>query len=161
MSTPKKEPATWREGRRFRAWELHQQGWKVGQIATALGVTHGAVSQWLKRAQTAGKAALAHRPKLGHPPRLPLEQQTQAPELLRQGATAWGFDSDRWTRARIASVLERQFGVHYSLPHLSRLLARWGWTRQKPTRQARQRDEKQVQEWREKTWPEAEKRGIR
>jgi hypothetical protein len=47
MSTPKKEPTTWREGRRFRAWELHQQGWKVGQIATTLGVTHGAISQWL------------------------------------------------------------------------------------------------------------------
>jgi predicted transcriptional regulator len=39
----------WREGRRLRAWELHQKGWQQQAIAEALGVTQGAVSQWLKR----------------------------------------------------------------------------------------------------------------
>jgi len=38
-----------REYRRFRAWELHQRGWKQQTIADALGVTQGAVSQWLSR----------------------------------------------------------------------------------------------------------------
>jgi transposase len=159
MSTPKTEPTTWREGRRFRAWELHQQGWKVGQIAIALGVTHGAVSQWLKCAHTAGVTALARRPKTPPPSRLTPAQQAQVPALLRRGAPAWGFDGERWTRQRIATVLQREFGVRYSLPHLSRLLARWGWTPQKPARQARQRDEEQVREWREETFPAAEKRG--
>jgi transposase len=160
MSTfTKSEPATWREGRRFRAWELHQQGWLVGQIATALGVTHGAVSQWLKRARSQGVAALARRPQPGHPPRLTPDQQAQVPTLLRRGAKAWGFPSELWTRQRIATLLQREFGVQYSLPHLSRLLARWGWTRQKPVRQARQRDAAKVREWREEVWPEAEKKG--
>ena len=39
------EPIDWREGRRLRAWELHQQGWKQKDIAAALGVTPGAVPQ--------------------------------------------------------------------------------------------------------------------
>jgi DNA-directed RNA polymerase specialized sigma24 family protein len=43
-------PTDWREGRRLRAWELAQQGWKQTDIAAALGVTHGAISQWLTRA---------------------------------------------------------------------------------------------------------------
>ena len=34
----------WREGRRLRTWELHQQGWKQHEIATALGVTQGAAA---------------------------------------------------------------------------------------------------------------------
>ena len=38
-------PTDWREGRRFRAWELAPQGWKQKDIAAALGVTQGAVSQ--------------------------------------------------------------------------------------------------------------------
>jgi len=38
----------WREGRRFRAWELREKGWTQQRIAEALGVTQGAVSQWLK-----------------------------------------------------------------------------------------------------------------
>jgi len=47
----------WREGRRRRAWELKQQRWKQQDVAAALGVTPGAVSQWLKR----GRARRAWR----------------------------------------------------------------------------------------------------
>jgi hypothetical protein len=39
----------WREARRSRAWELKQKGWEQCDIAEALGVTDGAVSQWVKR----------------------------------------------------------------------------------------------------------------
>jgi len=35
-SQPKREPVNWREGRRLRAWELSQQGWKQADIARAL-----------------------------------------------------------------------------------------------------------------------------
>jgi transposase len=48
----------WREARRFRAWELHQKGWSQVRIAEALGVTPGAVSQWLKPAREEGLSAL-------------------------------------------------------------------------------------------------------
>jgi predicted transcriptional regulator len=48
----------WREGGRRRAWELKQQGRKQQDIAAALGVTPGAVSQWLKRAHEQGVDAL-------------------------------------------------------------------------------------------------------
>src|SRR5215468_3781845 len=57
MST--KEPQLdWREGRRQRAWELKEHGWKQQDIAAALGVTPGAVSQWLSRARQGGVEAL-------------------------------------------------------------------------------------------------------
>ena len=32
-----KSPGDWREGRRLRAWELYQKGWKQTQIAEAFG----------------------------------------------------------------------------------------------------------------------------
>ncbi len=57
MAMRELEPVDWREGRRLRAWELHQQGWKQTTIAEALGVTQGAVSQWVKR----GKAGAVPR----------------------------------------------------------------------------------------------------
>jgi len=41
-------PRDWNVYRRLRAWDLAQQGWKQCQIARALGVTAGAVSQWLE-----------------------------------------------------------------------------------------------------------------
>lgn len=153
------EPTNWREGRRLRAWELFQRGWTQARIAEALGVTSGAVCQWIKRAREGGHGALFHRKPPGKTSRLTPEQQAKAPDLLRRGSAAWGFEGERWTRARVATMLQREFGVQYHPAHVSRLLAKWGWTLQKPTRRARQQDPAKVQEWREETWPVLEKRG--
>jgi transposase len=144
---------TWREGRRLRAWELFQQGWRQRQIALALGVSEGAVSQWLTRARQAGSSALHDRPRPGRQPRLSPEQQARVPALLRQGAPAFGFRGDRWTLKRVREVIRREFGVTYSPSHISRLLRRWDWTRQKPVPRARQRDEAAIQAWREQRYP--------
>ena len=84
-------PADWREGRRLRAWELHQQGWSQTHIAQALGVTQGAVSQWLKRGREGGLEALNAHPPKGVTPRLSAEQKAQIPALLVQGTEAYGF----------------------------------------------------------------------
>ena len=48
-TTPSDQALSWREGRRRRAWELHQQGWTQSQIATDLGVTQMQVSRLLSR----------------------------------------------------------------------------------------------------------------
>jgi transposase len=52
----------WREYRRLRAWQLYQAGWKQKDMAKALGVTEGAVSQWMKKAKAGGVNALQHQP---------------------------------------------------------------------------------------------------
>ncbi len=54
-----------RETRRMQAYELEQAGWKQKEIAVALGVTKGAVSQWLKRAREGGVEALRRHPAPG------------------------------------------------------------------------------------------------
>jgi len=51
----------WLEGRRLRAWELYEAGWKLRAISVALGVTLGAVSQSMKRGREGGKEALLKR----------------------------------------------------------------------------------------------------
>ena len=50
-TTNEAPPRDWKEGRRLRALALHEQGWQAIRIAEALGVTRGAVSQWLKAAR--------------------------------------------------------------------------------------------------------------
>jgi transposase len=80
--------ADWREGRRLRAWELKQQGWKQSAIARALGVTRGAVSQWMKQAREEGVQRLYRRIAPGPTPKLSAEQRSQLPILLLRGAEA-------------------------------------------------------------------------
>ena len=153
------QPTDVREYRRLRAWELKQQGWKQKDIAEALGVTPGAVSQWMKRAREGdGKEALYRRPAPGAPPRLSERQKAKIPALLEKGAETYGFRGDVWTRKRVAAVIRREFGVTYSPGHVGRILRALGWSLQKPEKRASQRDEEAIQKWVEEEWPKIKKR---
>jgi len=156
--TRSNQASDWREARRFRAWELHQKGWKQRKIAEALGVTAGAVCQWLKRAREGGVESLRTRKPTGAPSRLTPEQRAQIPELLKRGAEAFGFRGEIWTCARVAEVIRREFGVSYHPAHVSRILRDCGWSVQKPIRRASQRDEEAIQRWVENRWPEVKKK---
>lgn len=158
-TAPVAPPRDWLEGRRLRAWALHEQGWTGQKIAEALGVTPGAVSQWLKRVREGGgPAALRRRVAAGPTPKLSPAQRAQVPNLLAKGAAAYGFTGNVWTTARIAAVIAVHLGVRYHPAHISRLARALGWTVQVPAVVATQRDEAAVRRWREEQWP-ALKRG--
>ena len=147
----------WREGRRLRALELKERGWKQTQIADALGVTEGAVSQWMNRAREEGVEGLRHKPPPGATPRLSEEARAKLPELLARGAQAHGFRGEVWTCERVATVIRREFGVSYHPAHVSRLLKALRHSLQKPQRRAEQRDEEAIERWKEQRWPSLKK----
>ena len=151
------QASNWREGRRLRAFELKEQGWKQKEIAQALGVTEGAVSQWMKRAREQGVEGLRHNPPPGATPRLSEDQRARVPELLAQGAQAHGFRGEVWTCERVAEVIRKEFGVSYHPAHVSRLLKALRQSLQKPQRRAEQRDEEAIEHWKEKKWPSLKK----
>src|SRR5215218_5850371 len=151
------QASDWREGRRLRAFELKERGWKQTQIAEALGVTEGAVSQWMKRAREEGAEALRHKPPPEAPSRLSDEQRARLPELLAQGAQAHGFRGEVWTCERVAIVIRKEFGVSYHPAHVSRVVRALGLSLQKPQRRAEQRDEEAIDNWKEKKWPSLKK----
>ena len=153
-----REATDWREGRRLRAFELKQEGWSQQRIAEALGVSKGAVSQWMKRGREGGVEALKRQPAPGASPRLSEEQRAEVPELLERGASAHGFRGEAWTCARVAEVIRREFGVSYHPAHVSRLLKALGQSLQKPQRRANQRDEEAIETWKEQRWPSLKKR---
>ena len=154
----KKASKSWKEEHRKRAWVLHQAGWRQKQIAAAMGVTKGAVSQWIKAAQEGGEAALAARKLTGSPRRLSTEERQRIPGLLEGGAESFGFRGDLWTCPRVAKVIERELGVKYHPAHVSRILKELGWTPQKPIRRAKQRQEAEIRQWKAERWPELKKR---
>ena len=153
-----KEATDWREGRRLRAFELKQEGWSQQRIAEALGVSKGAVSQWMKRAREGGGVqALKRQPAPGATPRLSEEQRAKVPELLERGAEAYGFRGGAWTCERVATVIRREFGVSYHPAHVSRSLKALRQSLQKPQRRANQRDEEAIERWKEQRWPQLKK----
>lgn len=151
----------WREGRRLRAWELHEAGWTQAEIAEALGVTPGAVSQWMRRGREGGGiAALNKRSAPGAACKLSAEQRAQILTWLDEGAQAHGFIGELWTRKRIAALIENKLGVHYHPGHVSKLLQTWKWSPQKPALRATQRDEEAIEQWCQERWPAIKKSGT-
>ena len=151
----------WKEWRRMRALVLKQDSWPQRAIAKALGVSEPAVSQWLAAARRGGADALRSHPAPGPLPRLTMEQKRLIPESLWHGPEAYGFRGQVWTCARIAEVIEEEFGAPYHKGHVSRLLAELHWTPQVPIRRAIQRDEGAIQRWRIEVWPELQRRASR
>lgn len=161
MRKTDKHRGDWKEWRRRRAWELWKLGWKQKEIAEALGVTQGAVSQWIKVGREQGEEGLRGKVAQGSQPRLNQEQMTQLPALLDQGAEAHRFRGAVWTTQRVAALLKKQFGVSYHPAHMSRLLKRIKYSVQQPIERASQRNEQAIETWKEQRWPELKKSPAR
>jgi transposase len=154
-------PVNAREWRRFQAWHLRQSGWSRGDIAEALGVSPVSVSRWFARVRDGGLEALRAQPGPGRPPELTPTQKRLIPEFLWHGAEAYGFRGEVWTCARVAKVIEEEFGVRYHKDHVGRLLRGLQWTPQVPIRRALQRDEDAIRRWRDSAWPDLRRQARR
>ena len=155
MGAPRK--GDWREARQRQAWELKQQGWRQKDIAQALGVSEGAVSQWLSRVVREGEAGLASHPPPGPKSKLTEAQRREIPHLIAQGAEAHGFRGDVWTSSRIRDVIEGEFGVRYHKDHVRKLLRDIGLSYQQPIERATQRNEEHIVAWARERWPQIKK----
>jgi transposase len=140
---------------------LKQKGWTQQDIAVALDASPGAVSQWMHAAVVGGREALRHHGSPGHPAKLTATQKRLIVDFLWHGAEAYGFRGDVWTCARVAQVIEWEFGVSYHKDHVSRLLKELDWTPQIPITRAVQRDEAAITRWRIEVWPELRRQACR
>jgi transposase len=158
MAQQQRLSASTEEWRRRRAIELHHAGWTGRAIAEALGVGPSAVSNWLRQVREAGLEALrTRRHQTGKRPKLAPHQQQRLLTLLQQGAEVHGKIGERWTGKRVATLIKREFGVVYHPEYIPRLLRSLGWTPQQPGKQATQRNDAQIAQF--KTEWETVKKG--
>lgn len=72
---------------------------------------------------------------------------------MERGPLAHGWAGQRWTPARIKTLIGRLFHVSYTVEGTWRLLKRHGWSWQQPARRAIERDDDAVEVWKKETWP--------
>jgi len=145
------------EARRFQAARLFGRGASQGRVARELGVTRTTAHRWYHAWQTEGRRGLKAVGRAGRKPRLDRQQLARVEAALLKGPAAHGFATTLWTLPRIAAVITRGTGVRYHPAHVWRILQGLNWSLQRPARQARERDEAAIGQWRRRRWPQVKK----
>ena len=90
------------------------------------GVSRTTASRWHHALLHKGVDSLKKRRATGRPSRLTADQLNELARIFAEGPQAHGMDAQRWTTARLAIVIEGQFGVHYDEDHVGRLMHKLG-----------------------------------
>jgi len=146
------------EERRLIAARMFERNMDSDQIALLVGVHGQSVRRWRREYLAGGLKALSARTHRGPPCRLDAEQKQELLELLAQGPEAHGYSAYLWTTQLMSQLILDRFGVTYHHDHVGVILHQLGYSYQRPTLQARERDEARIAAWRDETWPAIVKR---
>ena len=146
------------EQRRLRAARLLKQGVHQSEVARRVGAHRQSVSRWAQQLEAAGLSGLRKAGRAGRKPRLRVEDLKKVERGLKRGPEALGYETGLWTAWRVAHLIEEECGVRYHASQAWRILRQMGWSCQRPTGRALERDEAKIQVWKQKRWPELKKK---
>lgn len=146
------------EERRMKAAALFERGLWPSEVARRLGTTRTSACRWHEAWRKQGAKALRAAGRAGRKPRLSETQVRQLEEGLKRGPEALGYATPLWTARRIAHLVRQQSGVSFHQDHIYRLLQRLGWSCQRPTGRAIERNEDAIKAWKRQRWPELKKK---
>jgi transposase len=142
----------------MKAGRLLRKGVSQSEVARRVGAHRQSVSRWAQQLEGAGMAGLKKAGRAGRKPRLSAEQREQVKRGLERGPEALGYENGLWTAVRVAHLIQIECGVDYHPGHVWRLLRQLGWSCQKPTGRALEREEAKIAQWKRKRWPEIKKK---
>src|ERR1035437_1641358 len=119
------------ERRRMEAAELLKRGVSQSEVARRLGVHRQSVIRWARQLAQSGKAGLKKAGRAGRKARLSGAQLQQ---------------------------IEDRCGVRYHQAHVWRILRQLGWSCQRPSGRALERDEEAIRYWKRVGWPRIKKK---
>jgi len=96
------------------------------------------------------------RPR-GRPSGLGDVQRRELMRALTAGALAEGFATDLWTLPRVGELIKRHFTRSYSESQVWRILVSLGFSCQRPSGRALERDESAIKRWKQTRWPALKK----
>lgn len=145
------------ERRRRLAVARIRSGYTQTEVARFLGVHPRSVQRWMQAYREYGAAGLKAKPNQGRPRRLTLAQERRVLSWIRQSPRSFGFPTELWTAARLADVIQRKFRKTFHPHYMIQWLAQRRVTPQKPARQARERNEREIRRWLREEWPRIKK----
>src|SRR5215469_7531178 len=146
------------ERRRMEAARLLREGLSQSEVARELGVHRQSVSRWARELEQSGVRGLRKAARTGRPPKLSPAQLRDLEHTLKRGPEAPGYATGLWTAARVRDLIALRIGVRYHEDHVWRILRKLGWSCQRPTGKALERDEHAIRYWKKYRWPQIKKK---
>ncbi len=142
---------------RHRAVALRRNGLKHGEIAELLDVSDSAVRKWWALYRRGGMKAmrLGRRGRqMGTCRSLNKEQERQVKRMIvDKMPEQMKMPFALWTRQAVQELIERTHGVKMPIRSVGNYLARWGFTPQRPCKQAYEQQPAAIKQWLRKTYP--------
>jgi len=143
------------EARRRHGMRMLARGVVQAEVARKCTVSRQTVSTWARMLCENPRAW--QRRALGRPGSMVAGEREKLSKMLVAGALSNGFPTEVWTLARIGKLIKREFGHSFSTVHVWRIVRELGFSSQRPTGRALQRDEEAILSWKTKRWPALKK----
>lgn len=132
---------------RYRAVVLALEGWETEDIMRKLDRSKNFVQRWSYFYRDGGIDAIAAKPQSGRPTKLPRQKEAMLAQRIQDGPT----DADGGVcvlRGKdVQRILDREFGVKYTLFGVYDLMHRLGLSCLKPRPQHRKNDPEKMRQW--------------
>jgi len=137
-------------------------GESPGEVTRSYGLGDKTIYKWLKVAKEQGLDALAPKPRPGRGRALnDFEAEEVKRWILNGDPRQYGFDFGLWTRQIVSDLINDRLNICLGLTAVGDLLHRVGLTPQKPMRRAYERDDAEIEKWKEETYPKIKKNAKR
>ena len=149
------------EAIRLMAVERVREGEPASDVIAAYGFNRTTIYRWIQAALQPGVGikALRSTRATGRPRSLTPAQEKQVFRWVNgRDPRQYGLDFGLWTRAVVAGLIQKKFGVKLGLTAVGELLAKLELTPQKPLQRAYQRDPQAIEKWQRETFPSIARR---
>ena len=148
------------ERRRMEGAKLLNRGIRQAEVARRLKVSRESVRRWADQIARHGSAKVLKKAgRAGRKAKLGATELVRLERILQAGPEKAGFSTGLWTLDRIAEVIRNEFEIDYHPGHVWWILhKKLGWSCQRPTGRARERNEAAIAEWKQSTWPALKKK---
>ena len=143
---------------------LYQQGKKPAEIVILLDVSRRHTDSTIKKYKEEGFSGI--KPK--HRGRKTGEQRTLCPEqereirniIIDKNPEQLKLKGSMWTRNNIAEYIMQKYKLPMPLSTLGYYLERWGFSVQRPTKQAYKQDPEKIDQWLNEAYPNIKERAA-
>lgn len=149
---------------RLMATRRVREGEDPGVVIASYGFSRTTIYKWMSKVAGSGNGLKALRSTrgTGRPRSLTAAQERQVVRWVNgRDPSQYGLDFGLWTRAIVALLIKRKFGIALGVSSVGSLLAKLQLTPQKPLQRAYQRDPQAIALWQQRTYPTLARRAKR